>query len=81
MFRIPNVWVVEMTFDEAKQCLERLTMKGGLLEGMTYMNKLWDEHCVTENADDDDFYGHWCYECSAFNIVFEKMSPLFAEKV
>jgi hypothetical protein len=79
MFRIPDFHVVEMTFDEAKSTLSRLT-EGGLLAGLEYMNKQWDEHCVTEDADDDDFYGMWCYECSAFNIVFEKMAPLFAEK-
>lgn len=81
MFRIPEVYKVEMTFDEAKDTLTRLTMKSGLLEGMVYMNEKWDEHCQKDDAHDSDFYETWCYECSAFNTVFEKMSPLFAEKV
>ena len=80
MFRIPAFYKVEMTFEEAKSMLKRLTIKDGLLEGMVYMNTMWDEHCATEDADDDGFYGMWCYECSAFNIIYEKMSPLFAEK-
>ena len=79
MFRIPDFYEVQMTFDEATKTLTRLT-DGGLLEGLEYMNKKWDEHCVSED-DDDEFYEHWCYECSAFNVVFEKMSPLFEEKV
>lgn len=80
MFRIPAVFEVSMTFDEATKTLTRLT-DGGLLEGLEYMDKKWDEHCIAEDADDSDFYETWCYECSAFNIVFEKMSPLFEEKV
>lgn len=80
MFRIPDFFQVEMSFDEATNTISRLT-QGGLLEGLEYMNQKWDEHCKADDADDDDFWGMWCYECSAFNIVFNKMSPLFAEKV
>lgn len=80
MFRIPDFFQVEMSFDDATKTISRLT-EGGLLEGLEYMNKKWDEHCNADDADDDDFWGMWCYECSAFNIVFNKMSPLFVEKV
>ena len=30
-------------------------------------------------GDDDDFFEHWCYECTAYNIVFEGMGKLFGE--
>jgi len=78
MFRIPEFYKVEMTFEEAKKLLERLTMSGGLLEGMQYVDARWEDHCNEEDVDDEEFYETWCYEVSAFNIIHKKMQPLFA---
>ena len=93
MFRIPSFYEMpEMTFAEATKLIERLTVGGGLLEGMEYMNNQWDKYLDEEDAfykgdidqktfgDDEDFYAHWQYEVNAFNVVFENMSKLFAPK-
>ena len=32
------------------------------------------------DSDDDDFFDVWVYEVNAYNVVFEGMSKLFAEK-
>ena len=54
------------------------------------MNAVWEDYLADQNAfyngeqdemmygDDDDFFEHWGYECSAYNVVFEGMSKLFA---
>ena len=89
MFRIPSFYEVEMSFDDAAKCIGNRA-GGDLLKGMEMMNDLWDRYLDDQNAfykgetdemmygDDDDFYEHWGYECSAYNIVFEGMSKLFA---
>ena len=88
MFRIPEFFEVPMTFDEAAKIIKGRA-NGDLLAGMEYMNGVWDRYLADQNAfykgekdemiygDDEDFYDHWCYECSAYNIVFEGMSKLF----
>lgn len=78
MFRLPTEYEVDMTFEEAKKSLQHLTQSHGLLEGLQYMDARWNDHCDAEDADDDDFYSTWMYECSAFNIVYKEMKPLFA---
>ena len=81
MFRIPSFYEVEMSFEDASKTISNRA-GGDLLKGMEMMNKLWEDYCNTEMSemyeDDDDFYKNWCYECSAYNIVFEGMSKLFA---
>lgn len=78
MFRIPNYFQINMTWDEAV-----LTIKGrgngNLLDGMEAMNEIWDDHVNQMLDDDSDFYEHWIYEVNAFNIVFEGMGKLFGE--
>jgi hypothetical protein len=90
MFRIPEFYQVEMTFDKAVETIKNRA-KGDLLAGMESMNKVWDGYIADQNryysgeqdemvyGDDDDFFDHWGYECSAFNVVFENMSKLFAK--
>ena len=86
MFRIPEDLKHEMTFEEAKATLMRLTSNGGLLEGLQYVDARWNEYQETYDTadcpfyDDDHFYDHWQYEVSAFNIVYKEMAPLFATK-
>lgn len=86
MFRLPKVYTVEMSFEDATKTLQRLTSNGGLLEGLQYMDARWNEYQETYGTDecefeyDDDFYYNWQYELSAFNIVYKKMAPLFATK-
>lgn len=83
MFRIPNYFQMNMTWDEAVRTIKGRG-NGNLLEGMEEMNKIWDEHCAAQVIDldgntDSDFYEHWIYEVNAFNIVFEGMGKLFKE--
>ena len=89
MFRIPEFHKVEMTFDEAATCITNRG-NGDMLLGMEGMNAVWEDYLADQNAfyngeqdemmygDDDDFFEHWGYECSAYNVVFEGMSKLFA---
>ncbi len=78
MFRIPNYFQIDMTWDEAVRTIKGLG-NGNLLDGMEAMNEAWNDH-VNEMLDDDsDFYEHWMYEVNAFNIVFEGMGKLFGE--
>ena len=78
MFRIPNYFQIDMTWDEAVRTIKGRG-NGNLLDGMEAMNEAWNDH-VNEMLDDDsDFYEHWMYEVNAFNIVFEGMGKLFKE--
>lgn len=79
MFRIPEFCEVEMSFDEA---WNMMTRRGGgdCLAGMKSMDRLWSDYCASDDQDDDMFFYHWGYEFSAYNIVFEGMSKLFAPK-
>jgi len=82
MFRIPNYFQMNMTWDDAVRTIKGRG-KGNLLEGMEEMNKIWDEYARGNTGDmyedDSDFYEHWIYEVNAFNIVFEGMGKLFGE--
>tara|TARA_B100000212_G_scaffold338149_1_gene314215 strand:- start:1077 stop:1319 length:243 start_codon:yes stop_codon:yes gene_type:complete len=78
MFRIPNYFQMNMTWDDAVRTIKGRG-NGNLLDGMEAMNEAWNDH-VNEMLDDDsDFYDHWMYEVNAYNIVFEGMSKLFKE--
>ena len=78
MFRIPNYFQIDMTWDDAVRTIKGRG-NGNLLDGMEAMNEAWNDH-VNEMLDDDsDFYEHWMYEVNAFNIVFEGMGKLFKE--
>ena len=78
MFRIPNYFQIDMTWDEAVRTIKGRG-NGNLLDGMEAMNEAWNDH-VNEMLDDDsDFYEHWMYEVNAYNIVFEGMGKLFKE--
>lgn len=91
MFRIPNFYVETPKWDEAVATIKGRA-NGDLLAGMEQMNKIWKQHCDSQTAyykgetdemiygDDDDFFDHWAYECNAYNVVFEGMGKLFAEK-
>jgi hypothetical protein len=46
---------------------------------MNAMNRCWEEHLAGRFDDDDEFFGHYCYEVNAFNVVFEGMGKLFGE--
>lgn len=81
MFRIPDFYEMpEMTFDEAKALLKRLTMRDDLLAGLEKMNVEWDNYLNHPYMyeDDDAFFEHWQYEVNAYNVVYATMKPLFA---
>ena len=80
MFRIPNYFQIDMTWDDAVRTIKGRG-NGNLLDGMEEMNEIWDRTCAAQvidlDEDDSDFYEHWMYEVNAFNIVFEGMGKLF----
>ena len=82
MFRIPNYFQIDMTWEEATTIIKGRG-KGILLDGMEEMNDVWDRYARGYDGDlyesDSDFYEHWIYEVNAYNIVFEGMSKLFGE--
>lgn len=81
MFRLPEYYEVEMSFDEAWNMMTRRG-DGDCLEGMKSMDRMWSEYIDLpyDEQDDDEFYYNWSYELSAYNIVYEGMSKLFAPK-
>ena len=82
MFRIPNYFQMNMTWDEAVRTIKGRG-KGNLLEGMEEMNDIWDRYVAALAGDmyEDDhaFFEEWIYEVNAYNIVFEGMGKLFGE--
>jgi hypothetical protein len=78
MFRIPEVYEVEMSFNEAVSLMTSRG-RGDLLEGMLSMDRFWIEYCACPDQDDDALFHNWCYEFSAYNVVYQGMSELFAE--
>ena len=80
MFRMPEFCEVEMSFQEAWDMMSRRG-DGDCLKGMKSMDRLWSDYCASDAEDQDDefFFYHWGYEFSAYNIVYEGMSELFAE--
>jgi len=80
MFRIPNFYVETPKWDDAVTTIKGLG-EGDLLGGMEKMNAIWNSHCTNPaHLTDDDFFEVWIYEVNAYNVVFEGMGKLFAEK-
>ena len=77
MFRIPDFYELELSFEDAVGVMTRYG-RGDLLEGMKALDRVWTEHCANPECDDDDLFSNWCYEFNAYNVVFEGMSKLFA---
>ena len=79
MFRIPSFNQMNMTWDEAVGVIKGRGL-GDLLKGMEEMNRIWEDHVKMCLDTDDDFFDNWVYEVNAYNVVFEGMGKLFAEK-
>jgi len=77
MFRIPSFYQENVTFDNAWKTITNFG-RGDALEGMEAMNRIWEEHCASED-DDDTFFENWSYEANAYNVVFANMNKLFGE--
>ena len=75
MFRIPDFYQSEMTFDEAVKTMTAFG-RSDLLQGMQDMDLIWEDHCKSDDSD-DSFFDNWSYEVNAYNVVFENMSKLF----
>lgn len=86
MFKIPSFYEMPMTFEDAKRALIGLDGKQDLLGAMEAMDARWNEYCKSsftetpQYEDDDEFYSTWEYEVNAYNVVYESMAPLFAQK-
>ena len=78
MFRIPSFYQENVTFDSAWNTIKNFG-RGDALEGMEAMNRVWEEHCASEDFD-DDFFDKYGYEANAFNVVFKNMKPLFVSE-
>ena len=76
MFRIPSFYQENVTFDNAWKTITNFG-RGDALEGMEAMNRIWEEHCASDN-DDDTFFDNYLYEANAYNVVFKNMKPLFS---
>ena len=76
MFRLPEYYEVEMSFDDAVKMMKSRA-NGDLLKGLESMDQLWTDYCASDDQDDDEFYETWQYEMSAYNTVVEAMRPLF----
>jgi len=76
MFRIPSFYEDTPTFEDAWKTIA--FCGDDALAGMEFMNSKWEEHCASED-DDDDFFENWSYEVNAYNVVFKNMNKLFGE--
>jgi len=76
MFRIPNFYKSTPSFDDAWKTITTFG-RGDALEGMNAMNRVWEEHCASDN-DEDNFWDNYEYEANAYNVVFSGMNKLFA---
>ena len=80
MFRIPNYFQMDMTWDDAVRSI-RGRGDGTLIGGIEEMNDYWNPHAAGNSPyeTDSEFYENWIYEVNAYNIVFEGMGQLFAD--
>lgn len=88
MFRILEAYEHDLTFAEAADAMTRHG-RGDMLEGLKAMDRVWEEYLAEDRAyaegkidekmfgDDEDFYAHYGYECTAYNVVYENMAKLF----
>jgi hypothetical protein len=78
---IPNFHLDPLSFEESVKIIQNRG-DGDLLEGMKAMDRMWAEYVALpgDEQDDFEFFGNWCYECNAYNVVYENMSKLFAPK-
>ena len=51
MFRIPNYFQIDMTWDEAVRTIKGRG-NGNLLDGMEEMNDVWDEHTWNDHVNE-----------------------------
>lgn len=84
MINVLDYYTVDFDLNEAIRVIEGRG-KGDLLAGMESMQKIWSDYCQESfldertYGDDDDFFDHWGYECSAYNVVYNNMSKLFVK--
>ena len=76
MFRIPDFYKMEMTYETAKA-----VFNGDVLTGMERISEHWDRYASGQlddmYEDDDAFFAMWEYEVNAANTVYAQMKPLF----
>lgn len=77
MFRIPNFFEMELSFEDSKGIISNFG-SGDLLKGMELMNSAWEDHCNSGSEDDDEFFEPYQYEVNAYNKVFSTFQPLFS---
>jgi len=85
MFRIPTGYVFAPSFEDAAKLITARG-RGDMLEGMLSLDRMYEEYVASTHTDaplfesDDDFYYTYSYELNAYNVVYENMSRLFAQK-
>ena len=79
MFRIPEFYQEDMTFEQAKRIL---SFAGDLLKGMEDLQAHWNEYASGQldhlYTDDYDWFENWSTEANAYNTVYGTMKPLFS---
>mgnify|MGYP001403510121 CR=1 FL=1 len=78
MFRIPSFYQETVDFKTAWNTITNFG-RGDALEGMNAMNRVWEEHCASDDYDDDAFWEMYAYEVNAYNVVFTNMNKLLGE--
>ena len=78
MFRIPNYYKMDMSWDDAVALIKGCGC-GDLLKGLENMYVCWED-VVDDYMTEDDFYDRYIYEVNAFNVVYEGMAELFTVK-
>lgn len=76
MFRIPDFYVEDLTFEYSCEVMKRRA-GGDLLAGLKSMDKIWEDYCASDDQNDDEFFENWVWEVNAYNKVVECMRPLF----
>ena len=76
MFRIPEYYREDLTFDYSCEVMKRRA-NGDLLEGLKSMDRVWEDYIASDDQNDDEFFENWVWEVNAYNVVCENMRKLF----
>ena len=78
MFRIPSFYKETVDFKTAWNTMKNFG-NGDPQQGMVAMQRAWEDHCVSDQDEDDAFWEMYAYEVNAYNVVFTNMNKLLGE--